>query len=198
MEELGFPTLPQLHISADKFSDLPEQEHIQALQQWLEQWSTENGIAESSTAVVVKPAVASSAAGLQLADGLEGAMHAVAELLDGVGFIFSMARDVIQRFDSNQHLVLKNETCLLEHDLKSCDHRGSLSFLRLQDCGRFMSSNIRLEGCTGLEAATGFCLAMCLMCREQAKLLLSPCSVTEWSLVHSFLAARGDLLPACH
>lgn len=84
LEELGYPTIPQLHISAERFSDLPEEEHLPALQQWLEQWSTEHSIHEAATAVVVKPAVGSSAAGLHLVDDFEGAMHAIAELLDGV------------------------------------------------------------------------------------------------------------------
>ena len=85
LEELGYPTIPQLHINANRFTELPEEEHLPALQQWLEQWSTEHSIHEAATAVVVKPAVGSSAAGLHLVDDFEGAMHAIAELLDGVG-----------------------------------------------------------------------------------------------------------------
>lgn len=84
LEELGYPTISQLHISAEGLAELPEEERLQSLQQQLEQWSTENGIGDSALAVVVKPAVASSAAGLQLAEDLEGAVQAIAELLQEV------------------------------------------------------------------------------------------------------------------
>lgn len=84
LAELDYPTIPQLHISRDRFKDLPETEHSQALQGWLEGWLSENEIDVETKAVVVKPAVASCGAGLYLANGLDETLGSIATLIDRV------------------------------------------------------------------------------------------------------------------
>ena len=71
LKELGYPTVPQWHLNISEILSLPVDEQADAVRKQLTEWLSAEQIDVETTAVVVKPAVASSGAGLLLANGLE-------------------------------------------------------------------------------------------------------------------------------
>lgn len=75
LQELGFPTLPQIEVTAE---DVPE---APILQRRLADWATENALDSDNDLFVLKPAIGSTAEGIELSAGVEEVADVAAQLL---------------------------------------------------------------------------------------------------------------------
>ena len=83
LEELGFPTVPQLHVTAEDFDD-SEEDWQEKLERRTLEWAEAHGIDDSRTGLLVKPVFSSSAMGLTVGEGLAGALVSAEQLLSVV------------------------------------------------------------------------------------------------------------------
>ena len=83
LEELGFPTVPQLQLTAaDIGASNPEP--LEQLERRIAEWAAASSIAELETALLIKPAQSSSAIGVTLEKGFLETAFAASELLQQV------------------------------------------------------------------------------------------------------------------
>ena len=67
-------------MKAEDLGDLSSEKVLQGLHHQLKSWFSNNGFEANATAVVAKPAVGSSAAGVKLCTGVDGALSAIVDL----------------------------------------------------------------------------------------------------------------------